>query len=108
MPGAFDELHDPDTPAAPEHAQRQTERGGRFSLARAGMDNEQTFLDIFLSDFGVLHGFAFGHLGAMAFLRLIERSCHCDPFTTSGSPATRRTTRPARAATRALSRPWRS
>ena len=65
MPGALDELHHADALTAAEHAQRQSERRRRFALAGAGMDDEQSFLDRLVRDFGVLHGLALGHLGAM-------------------------------------------
>ncbi len=65
VPGALDELHHTDAIAAPKHAQRQSKSRGRFSLAGAGVHDEQAFLDGLARDFGVLHGLAVGHLGAM-------------------------------------------
>ncbi len=67
MPGALDELHHADAVAAPQHAQRQSERRRRFALAGAGVDDEQSLLDRLLRDFGILHRLALRHLGAMAF-----------------------------------------
>ena len=46
LPGALDELHDADAPAAAERAQREPERGGRFALAGAGVDDKQALCRI--------------------------------------------------------------
>src|SRR5580704_10108652 len=110
MPGALDELHDANAMAAAEHSQRQPERGRRLALAGAGMNDEQTLLDRLFRDFGILHGFALRHLGAMPLgFVFIEHFRHERvPFTASGSPATTSTTRSARAAMRWLSRPCKS
>src|SRR5215831_10164959 len=156
MPRTFDELHDADAAASPQHAQRQAECCRGLTLAGAGVDDEKSFLDGLFSDFGILNGFALRHLGAMAsafsivdvfwtvsshvepalrsswlvpatpigFARrlsvtvagtspattpVVERSKigagHLASFTATGKPATIRTTRPARAAIRWLSRP---
>ena len=110
MPCAFDELHHADALAAAQHAQRKTERGRRFSLAGAGMHDQKTLLDRLAGDFGVLHGFAFRHLGAMALgFCLVDglRSWRVlqSVFHASGKPATMRTTRSARAAMRWLRMP---
>src|SRR4029077_10251425 len=53
MPRALDELDYADAPPAPEHPQRKPERGGRFALSSAGVDDEQTFLDRLAGDFGI-------------------------------------------------------
>ena len=97
-PGALDELHHADRPAAPEHAQREAERRRGLALAGAGVDHQQALLDGLGRHLGVLHGLALGHLLAVA--RLVVGH-----FTTIGSPATMNTTRSARAATRWCSRP---
>ena len=87
VPGALDELHDADPMAAPEHAQRKPERGGRFALAGAGVDDQKTFLDRLLRDLGILHGLALCHLGAMAFgLGIIDGLGHGCPFTVERQP----------------------
>src|SRR5215471_15939300 len=109
MPCAFDELHDADPMAASEHAQREPEGGGGFPFAGAGMDDEETFLGGLAGDLGILHRFALRHLGAMALdLGPIGRFHHGLPLMVSGTPATTRTTRSARAAIRWLSWPCRS
>src|ERR1700728_3287293 len=114
MPGALDELHHADAMATPEHAQSKPEGRRRFSLAGAGMDDEQTFLDRLFGDFGILHGFALGHFGPMPFrFGVIDRLRHdltlySIPLMASGKPATTRTTRSARAAMRWLRTPCRS
>src|SRR5262249_31480102 len=101
MPGALDELHHADPMATPEHAQREPERRRRFSLAGAGVHHQQTLLDRFLGDLGVLHRLALLHLGAMARRGgIVDRLAPELSFTTSGMPATMRTTRPAIAAMR--------
>ena len=105
MPRAFDELHHADAMAAPQHPQRKAERRGGFSLAGAGVDDQQAFLDRLAGDFGVLHRFAFRHLRAMAFgFGRIDAFRHgvlsSVPFTASGRPATISTTRSACAAIR--------
>ena len=58
MPGSFDELDDTHAMAAAEHAQREAEGGGGFAFARAGMDDEETFLDRLGGDLGILHRLA--------------------------------------------------
>src|SRR5262245_52923841 len=106
VPGTLDELHDADPMPAAQHAQGEAERGGGLALARAGVDDEQPFLDRLSRDLCILHGLAFGHLGAMALgFGFIDRLAHGLPFTTSGSPATMSTTRSARAASRWFSQP---
>ena len=106
MPGSFDELDDTHAMAAAEHAQREAEGGGGFAFARAGMDDEETFLDRLGGDLGILHRLALRHLGAMTIgLVLFNRSAHVSPLMVSGNPATMRTTRSARAAMRWLSSP---
>ena len=105
MPRAFDELHHADAMAAAEHAQCKPERRGRFALAGAGVDDEQSLFDRLAGNLGVLHGLAFGHLGAMAFgFGLVDRFAHDAvyklPLIASGKPATISTTRSARAAMR--------
>src|SRR5262249_28798107 len=107
VPGAFDELHDADPVAAPEHAQREPECRGRFSLAGPGVHHQQALFGGLAGDLGILHGLASFHLGAMAggggvVDGLGHGAVH---FTTSGRPATISTTRWARAATCWLSRP---
>src|SRR5205814_282978 len=67
VPGALDELHHTDPMTASEHAQGEPECRRRFALTGPGMDDQQTFLDGFAGDLGVLHRLAFRHLGAMAF-----------------------------------------
>ena len=77
MPGPLDELHHADALAAPKHAQRQSKRGGGFAFAGPGMDNQQTLLDRLGRDFRILHGFTFGHFGAMPLgFDLIVRLTH--------------------------------
>src|SRR5215467_288086 len=115
MPGALDELHHADTLSAAEHAQRQSECRRRFALAGAGVDDQQSLLDRLGGDFGVLHGLALDHFGAMPLgFALIDRlahtvtfiqRCYGAPFNASGSPATTSTTRSARAAIRWLTTP---
>ena len=66
------------------------------------MDDQQSSLDRFGGDFGVLHGLALGHFGAMPLgFGLIDRLAHrvtfiqrsySAPFNASGSPATTSTT----------------
>ena len=87
--------------AATEHAQREPEGGGGFSLAGAGMDDEKALLHGLAGDLGILHRLALCHLGAVTFdLGLLDRFGHGLPFRVSGNPATTRTTRSARAAIR--------
>ena len=82
----------------PSMRKRQAERRGRFALAGAGVDDEQALLDLLVRDLGVLHGLALRHLGAVALgFGLVDGLAHGCPFTISGSPATSRTTRSARA-----------
>src|SRR5262249_5774511 len=109
MPSALDELNHADAVAAAEHPQRKAEGGRRFPLARTGMHDQKALLDRLFGDLGVLHGFALRHLGAMALGRgFIGGLGHGRPFTNNGNPATMRTTRSARAASRWLMRPCRS
>src|SRR5258708_20901390 len=109
MPRAFDELHDTNPVAAPEHAQRQAECRRGFTLAGAGVYDEKSLFDSLFRDFGVLNGFALRHLGAMALgLRVVDSLGHFVSFTAIGNPATMRTTRSARAAIRWFRRPCRS
>ena len=99
MPRSLDELHHADALSAPEHTKRKTECSGRFPLARAGMHDEKTLLDLLVRHLGILDRLALGHFCAMALaFGVIERLGHAPPFTMSGSPATRRSTRSARAA----------
>src|SRR4029077_15048645 len=100
-------LHHADAVAPAEHAQREAEGGGRFSLACAGVHDQEAFLDGLFGDLRVLRRLALRHLGAVAFA-VFDDLGHACPFTISGSPATTRTTRSARAARRWLSRPCRS
>src|SRR5215469_7414547 len=77
------------------------------------MHDQQTLLDGLAGDFGVLHGFALGHLGAVAFgFGFFDGAGHGVvsglALIRSGRPATMSTTRSARAAMRWLSVPWRS
>src|SRR5437868_6406219 len=44
-PGALDELNDTRPHAMPDGAEDHAERRGRFALALAGMDDEQSLLD---------------------------------------------------------------
>src|SRR5580700_10286065 len=113
MPRALDELHDADAVAASEHAQGKAEGRGRFSLAGAGVHDEETLLDRLSRHLGVLHRLAFRHLGAVALgFGLVGRFGHdvsfAAPFTASGRPATMSTTRSAPAASRWLRVPCRS
>src|SRR6185295_5956018 len=105
---ALDELHHADALAAAEHAQRQPEGRRRFSLARASVDDQQPFLDFLVRDLGILHGLALRHFGAMALGLGVVHVTHGSPFTSIGIPATIKTTRPAIAAIRWLSRPCKS
>src|SRR4029078_7170126 len=106
---ALDELHDADALAAPKHSERKAERRRRFALAGAGVDDEQALLDLLVGDLGVLHRLALRHLGAVPLgLGVVDTLVHGCPFTTIGSPATRRTTWSARAAIRWLRRPCKS
>src|SRR3984893_467477 len=99
VPSSLDELHHADAFSAPEHAKRKAECSGRFPLARAGMHDEKTLLDLLFRHFGILDRLALGHFCAMALaFGVIEDLGHAPPFTMSGSPATRKTTRSARAA----------
>ena len=87
--------------AATEHAQREPEGGGGFSLSGAGMDDEKALLHGLAGDLGILHRLALGHLGAVTFcLGFLDRFGHGLPFKVSGNPATTRKTRSARAAIR--------
>ena len=99
MPGALDELHHADALSPADHPQREPERSGRFTLAAAGVDDQQAFLDRLAGYLGVLHSLALRRLGAMALgFGLVDRIAHALPFTNSGRPATISTTTSARAA----------
>ncbi|GJD69152.1 hypothetical protein MMMDOFMJ_2078 [Methylobacterium gnaphalii] len=102
VPGALDELHDADSPAAAEGAQHQPPGRRRLALARAGMDDQQPLLDGLLRDLGVLHGFALGHLLAVTIVVGHEGfpGFSDEGFTVIGSPATMKTTRSDCAASR--------
>src|SRR5258708_36804425 len=109
MPRAFDELHDTNPVAAPEHGRGQAECRRGFSLAGAGVYDEKSLFDGLFRDFGVLNGFALRHFGAMAGgLGVVDILVHFVSFTAIGNPATMRTTRSARAAIRWFRRPCRS
>ena len=49
VPRALDELHHGAFPAIADHAQHEAEGRGRFALAGAGMDDEQSLLGIVLA-----------------------------------------------------------
>src|SRR5262249_44095855 len=113
VPGALDELHHADLAAAPEDAQRETKGGGRLSLAGAGVPDEQALCDLLLRPLRILPRLALGHLGAVAHsFGIVDWPGHelplalaGVPLTTSGVPATSKTTQSARAASRWLSAP---
>src|SRR5262249_9714247 len=101
VPRTLDELDDADPMATAQHAQRQAEGRRGFTLAGRGVDDEQPFFYGLGGDLGILNGFALRHLGAMTFgFVLVDAPGHDVSFTTSGNPATMRTTRLARAASR--------
>ena len=87
-------------PAA-EHAQREPEGGRRFALAGSCVNDEEALFGGLSGHLCILHAFSLRHLGAMALdLQFVDRFAHVYPFMVSGSPATTRRTRFARAAIR--------
>src|SRR4029079_11887846 len=66
LPLALDELHDPHWHAMAERAQHHPERGGGFSLALAGVDDEQSLLDRLGGDDLVARRLLLAHLLGVA------------------------------------------
>src|SRR6202012_4680979 len=64
---SLDELHHADPPAMAERAQSQTKSGGRFALARAGIDHQQALGDGFGGPFRIPPRLSFYHFGRVAF-----------------------------------------
>ena len=67
MPGALDELHHADAPAAPERAQRRPKAAVDLPLPVPVWTISRPFSIGLGGDLGVLHRLALRHLGAMAF-----------------------------------------
>src|SRR5882724_4580764 len=110
LPGAFAELHHATLKATTDRAKQKTEGRRRFTLALAGVNDEEPLLDRLLRHFGVLHGLAVRHLRLVARF-LVGLSCHGSKllewiyFKMSGKPAAIKTARSAMAAIAMLTRP---